>query len=222
MSKETIKRITSALFYSLTILYSLPIMGQPQDYEASPFGFHPALVAKPGYPNNGYEDARDIGIHWNRLGPYAFWFLIQPDLDDPGYDFSMHDNMYSQVPTGIHILANITAQGNRDEGRCLPGSYLPVDSAMYVRFVKATVERYDGDGKDDCPGLAHPIRYWQVDNEPPRDKTDFARLQKMTYNAIKEACPECQVLIGGATGFYFYRLKSNNQISGVKKMLYLK
>ena len=168
----------------------------------SPFGFHPAVVSRPGYPHNGYVDATNIGIIWTREGLYAFWFLVQPDLGVPDYDFTLYDQQWSAVPTEMRILGNIAPQGSRDEGRCLPGSWLPVDEAQYVTFVKATVERYDGDGVDDMPGLSNPITYWQVGNEPnDHVQSDFAQLQRMTYQAIKEVCPQCQVLIGGATGF---------------------
>jgi hypothetical protein len=40
------------------------------------------------------------------------------------------------------------------------------DEAAYVRFLTAAVERYDGDGIDDMPGLTAPVLYWQVHNEP--------------------------------------------------------
>ncbi len=77
-----------------------------------------------------------------------------------------------------------------------------VDDSKYGLFVKAAVERYDGDGTDDMPGLQNPIKYWQVDNEPQVAlKTGYADLQRITYLAVKEACSDCKVLIGGATGF---------------------
>lgn len=167
----------------------------------SPFGLHPASISKPGHSNNGFGDAQNIGVKWTREGVYAFWFLVQPDLSKQKYDFSLYDSQWSRVPEGMHILANIAPQGPIDEGRCLPGSYLPVDVQKYVAFVKAVVERYDGDGIDDMPGLKNPIKYWQVSNEPSESiARDFAGLQKMTYTAIKEACSDCKVLIGGATG----------------------
>ena len=168
---------------------------------ASPFGFHPASVGKPGYNNNGYGDAQNIGVTWTRQGVYAFWFLVQPDLSKTDYDFSRYDLQWSAVPEGIHIMANIAPQGNIDEGYCLPGSYMPVDAEKYAAFVRATVERYDGDGIDDMPGLKNPIKYWQVGNEPSVSiARDFAELQRITYIAIKEACPDCSVLIGGVAG----------------------
>ena len=175
----------------------------PIPYMDSPFGFHPASVAKPGYLDNGYVDAANIGVKWTREGVYAFWFIVQPDLEQPAYDFTLYDRQWGDIPTDMCILANIAPQGGRiDEGRCLPGSWLPVDEAQYTAFVTATVERYDGDGIDDMPDLVNPIKYWQVGNEPnDQRQSDFADLQRMTYQAIKQACPECAVLIGGATGF---------------------
>jgi hypothetical protein len=77
-------------------------------------------------------------------------------------------------------LGNITV-GPESEGYSLPGSYLPVDTPAYQAFVRATIERYDGDGLSDMPGLVTPIRYWQVDNEPntgpSASRADFAQLQ---------------------------------------------
>ncbi|MFQ5453236.1 MAG: hypothetical protein ACE5D6_03515, partial [Candidatus Zixiibacteriota bacterium] len=170
--------------------------------EDSPFGFHPAIVTLPGYPDNGFIDALNIGIKWARQGVYAFWFIVQPDINNPVYDFSLYDQQWSAIPDEINILANISPQGHLDEGYCLPGTWIPIDSTKYCDFVKATVERYDGDSLSDMPGLTNPIKYWQVGNEPNENITsDFATLQRMTYIAIKEACPDCRVLIGGVAGF---------------------
>ncbi|MCL4476891.1 MAG: hypothetical protein M1508_11800 [Nitrospirae bacterium] len=123
----------------------------------SPFGFHPAGVFKPGYANNGYGDAQNIGVKWTRQGVYAFWFLVQPDLTKQEYDFSLYDQQWSAIPRGMNILANIAPQGDIDEGYCLPGSYMPVDTDKYIAFVKAVVERYDGDGVNDMPGLTNRL-----------------------------------------------------------------
>lgn len=167
----------------------------------SPFGFHTAGVFKPGYVDNGFADAQNIGVKWAREGVYAYWFLIQPDIAVEEYDFSMHDEQWRRVPAGMNILANIAPQGHIDEGYALPGSYMPIDADKYIAFVKAAVERYDGDGIDDMTELQNPIKYWQVGNEPSvYQASGFADLQRITYSAIKDSCPDCTVLIGGATG----------------------
>jgi len=167
----------------------------------SPFGFHPAKVAKPGYADNGYTDAENIGVAWTREGLYAFWFLVQPHLGSPDLDFTLYDQQWGTVPAGLSILGNIAPEPPVEQGRCLPGSWLPVDVPAYQAFVRATVERYDGDGTDDMPGLRVPIRHWQVGNEPDENRrSDFAGLQAITYSAVKDACPGCTVLIGGVPG----------------------
>jgi len=166
---------------------------------ASPFGFCPANVAKPGYSNNGYGDAASIGVKWTRGVRYAYWFMVQPDLASQTYDFTQYDQQWGSVPTGMNILANIAPEGPIDEGRCLARSYLPVDEQKYAAFVKAVVQRYGGDSYA-AAGLAAPIKYWQVGNEPNGLKSGFADLQRITYTAIKEVCPDCTVLIGGVPG----------------------
>jgi len=169
---------------------------------SSPFGFHPASIRTPGYVNNGFSDAENIGVRWHRPPVYAFWFLVQPDLGRDELDFTLLDRQYSEVPPGISILANIAPENPaHPEGRTVTGTYLPVDETAYRAFVRLTVERYDGDGIDDMPGLRNPIHHWQVSNEPRGELANFADLQRMTYQEIKKACPQCTVLIGGVAGF---------------------
>ena len=36
----------------------------------------------------------------------------------------------------------------------------------YKIFLIKLVDRYDGDGKNDMPGLTKPIKHWQIMNEP--------------------------------------------------------
>jgi hypothetical protein len=168
-------------------------------YEDSSFGLHPALV-----PPMSFAEGQNIGVRWHRPPVYCFWALVQPDLGVPAYDWTLTDEQYGAVPEGMNILANVTVEPDRaDMGYYVPGSYLPVDGPAYQAFVKAAAERYDGDGVEDMPGLKVPVRYWQVDNEPiaTGPRKDFAQLQELTYQAIKASCPECRVLIGGATGF---------------------
>ncbi len=83
----------------------------------------------------------------------------------------------------------------------------------WAYFVWQTVERYDGDGVDDCPG-SPKVEYFSVWNEPdylpwPKrptspDQTDllnwrgrklseFARLLYVSYQAAKFANPECKI-----------------------------
>ncbi|MFQ6059023.1 MAG: hypothetical protein ACE5MB_09130, partial [Anaerolineae bacterium] len=186
---STALTVTEAPIFVTPLTETLP-------YEDSPFGFHPADVPGP----DPFAEAQNMGIRWHRPGLYAFWFLVQPDLNNPTYDWTPLDRQYGAVPAGINILANVDVEPLVPQGRRRPGSWLPVDQAAYTAFVRAAVERYDGDGVDDMPGLTVPIRYWQVSNEPLNFLADFPELQRITYAAIKDACSECQVLIGGVPG----------------------
>lgn len=104
--------------------------------------------------------------------------------------------------------------GNRSAN--VTPTYVPTDMDAYTAWVSALVERYDGDGVDDMPGLAGPVRYWEIDNEPdlkftvpPRDATrdvppgSFCRPEEAatvllaTSQAIRGAFPGATVLNGG-------------------------
>jgi hypothetical protein len=80
------------------------------------------------------------------------------------------------------------------------------DEAEYLRFLNRVVERYDGDGIDDMPGLTSPIKYWQIHNEPEGDRCGlfrnnvaaFVRLMQISHAAIHASCSDCLVINGGA------------------------
>ncbi len=89
----------------------------------------------------------------------------------------------------------------------------PVDWNAYDKWLSSVVERYDGDGVDDMEGLKFPVRYWEVLNEPdigPAPGSDltfykggaegYAELLQESYDSIKAADIDAQVLIAGAAG----------------------
>ncbi|NOU16426.1 MAG: T9SS type A sorting domain-containing protein [Bacteroidales bacterium] len=164
----------------------------------SPFGMDPAQIVKTGYFQSHFADAQTLGVKWNRPSRFLFWSEVQPNLNTSTLIFGFYDTYFGEVPIGINIVANVAPAPNPVTNYTLPNSYLPIDTVKYIAFVKAAVERYDGDGVNDMPQLSNPILYWQVGNEPNCIvKQDFAKLQKMTYKAIKEVCPQCKILIGG-------------------------
>ncbi len=94
--------------------------------------------------------------------------------------------------------------------------YVPDDLEAYAAWVQRVVERYDGDGVDDAPGLLRPVLFWEVDNEPdlhnsvvPRNAKrevdpasfetpeQYARVLVATSAAIHAAQPDAVVLNGG-------------------------
>jgi hypothetical protein len=89
--------------------------------------------------------------------------------------------------------------------------YLPDDLPAYEAWVESLVERYDGDGIDDMPGLTRPVRAWQVDNEPdlhnavaPRGSEDAAEGRDQALDRTAEGPAVLDALEGAAaegTGF---------------------
>jgi len=198
--------------YQWLILFLLIViagMNQAQDFEQSPFGFHPAGI--PDGRIRDYTNARDIGVKWARDGVYAFWILCAPNLNG-SYDFNgfidpikntyiSYDEQWITIPSDMYIPANIS-----DE-HLIP--IIQANPDQYADFVYRLIERYDGDENLGCildNGVdcykagdgqypvqeviaafqANPIKYWQVGNKVGKD-TAFALVQRITYHAIRLA-----------------------------------
>jgi hypothetical protein len=191
------------------------------EYFDSPFGFHSAY-----YDTSPFKNAKEIGVTWDRgtgIGGYMtpmpqFGKGKRPNKDevikqartrirDKVYSFDSFDKYIRQVPRGMNIVQNIgpTKKEVVPWVKFLnkPGSWLPKDEYMdyYLTFVERAVERYDGDGKNDMPGLKSPIKYWQIGNEPHyrQNMRDLAKLVRMTQPVIMGADPEAKVILGGAS-----------------------
>lgn len=184
----------------------------------SPFGMLPFFSfdkslreGPPPKPEHfDFKPTEDLGLKWGRAH-YLIWSMVQPtknDVDKERYDWSDSDSVLGSYPEGFNAVENIIAFSAKvdDEGEHLDNFSFPNKEAEeeYIRFVKKGVERYDGDGKDDMPGLKNPIKYWQVENEPDlkakKDWSGYANLLKITYEGIKSVCADCQVIIGGMGG----------------------
>ena len=70
-------------------------------------------------------------------------------------------------------------------------------------WMAALVERYDGDGIDDMPGLRLPVYHYQIGNEfaNPMFWTgtvkDYGLYLKLMSQAAKGACAKCQIISNG-------------------------
>ncbi|HID05674.1 MAG TPA: hypothetical protein EYP10_00850, partial [Armatimonadetes bacterium] len=82
---------------------------------------------------------------------------------------------------------------------------LPASEHMdaYRAWIRALVERYDGDGKDDMPGLRYPILHYQVGNEYANPVfwsgtlEDYKVLLRETLRAGRSACPHVKIISQG-------------------------
>ncbi len=166
-----------------------------------------------------YSTARETGAAWDR--PYFERFTWGWIEQKPGvFRFEETDQQVRDAQEfDFHILANIQPKANWDLAKCHSGSffpgtqpspfdgaYKPCDMERYKNFVSKLVERYDGDGIDDMPGLTAPIKHWEVMNEPEFDfyflgtPADYFEILRATAEAAKSADPEAMIVQGGLAG----------------------
>ncbi len=73
----------------------------------------------------------------------------------------------------------------------------PKHRDKFENWVYQVVERYDGDGKDDMPGLRWPIRYVEIGTEfssyQPEPVGEYLETLAIAYRAAHRAYPEVQV-----------------------------
>ena len=156
---------------------------------------------------------KELGIKWARLHPLIFgtfgWSGVNPDHDGKNLDFSRQDALVKLAQgNNIYLLPCISPLPTQEE-MLFAQTYIPQDKEAYSSYIKQLIERYDGDGKDDMPGLKYPIKYWQVENEPDlhnivrrqRGNANFSNPEeyfevlKLTYQAVKEADTEAKVML---------------------------
>lgn len=204
------------------------VPGRARSAGESPFGFHPASVRTPD--GEDYSYAKEIGAKWDRGGLYLMWIFGQPELDSREYSWDMFDSYFQNLPDWMFTLKNICPvqgamvdtkgprrphrPGFNPQAYIAGGGYAPSDEKAYSDWVSAVVERYDGDGKDDMPGLRHKVRYWQVDNEPRAERGDYARLVRVTSRAVKKADPSAKVLLSG-----FWKLPFGKELESYRRVV---
>ena len=200
----------------------------PSSIESNPFGF------VPGAPEEA-ETVALAGAAWERPHPGPFiWGFIEEEKGS--FDFEETDKWVKEAQkNNIAILATIWPYADWDQKIChsnecavseedqfYPRSKMgskegipklrcaPCKLEDYKNFLSRLVERYDGDGAEDMPGLKIPIKYYEILNEPELKESfltfykgsqeEYAEILKESYDTIKSACSGCFVVQGGAAG----------------------
>lgn len=112
------------------------------------------------------------GINVNGLG--GGWRTMQP-TESSAISFTNTDAWVRRLARGgfelvwnLELYPEWASVGNID---CIDGPGLDDCAPDYdhmddwYRFVRAVVERYDGDGVDDMPGLVYPVRFYVMPQE---------------------------------------------------------
>lgn len=146
------------------------------------------------HPEDAYGEAADLGARWSRPPPRC----VHLGRDGAGA-YADWDQSECRTP-----LPDDRAREFRELGRYRGP---PCDLGAYEGFVQRAVERYDGDGINDMPGLKYPVKYWEVSNEPSMQEEltfftgtpqDYVEILQTTHDAVEAADPDATVVQGGA------------------------
>ncbi|MBN2800500.1 MAG: hypothetical protein JXX28_15270 [Deltaproteobacteria bacterium] len=158
---------------------------------------------------------RDLGVTHVRVHSAVYPWSSWRGAPIGGYD-ELDRVILPALTAGITPLVMIGPwPGNRTAA--FAEVYPPPDWEAYLAWVQATVERYDGDGVGDAPGLVGKVRTWEVDNEPdlhnfapprggrglgaaPADfcrPDEYAEVLVRTAAAVRAADPAAEVIHGG-------------------------
>ena len=84
----------------------------------------------------------------------------------------------------------------------------PCSMENYKTFLLALVDRYDGDGQNDMPGLTKPIIHWEIMNEPEfrmffkGTEDEFVEIFNFSSKLIKSKQKEAVIIMAGAAGMF--------------------
>ena len=77
---------------------------------------------------------------------------------------------------------------------------------LFLNFMRAAVERYDGDGVNDMPGLKYEIRNWHFEEEYPMpdwpDVETYLEVLKQVAPVIKAENPNAKIMAPGLAGSF--------------------
>ncbi|MFP7569961.1 hypothetical protein [Marivita sp. S2033] len=195
----------------LSLQPASPVTAETIDLSRIAASPNPRLgLAFPGGETKYYPLIAQAGIGITRLS--VQWSLVEPK---PGrFSFNGLDSRVAALDR-LGIRPFLTFESNADwatvaETRNVKNAR-PRDPATWERFVRTVVDRYDGDGKNDMPGLNRPVRYWQAANEWISDRNksggwigsadQLIEYIRRTHDVVKATDPNAIFVLGGIAAF---------------------
>ena len=84
----------------------------------------------------------------------------------------------------------------------------PCSMEKYLSFLSLVIDRYDGDGTNDMPGLTAPILHWEIMNEPEfkmffsGKEDEFVEIFIESSKLIKAKQKDSVIIMAGAAGMH--------------------
>lgn len=127
------------------------------------------------------EASYDLAFGWNYPGDYLFEWSGQSTLSNSDYA------NFDEVVNAAQDLGKTTV------GRIGVDATFAEDD--YESSLRALIERYDGDGENDMPGLKVPVVVWQFDNDS-LSASEYQAVMQSTYETVKAEGADLKVLQG--------------------------
>ena len=167
------------------------------------------------------ERMRGQDNQWVRPHPGPFvWNKIEKEQGNFSWQEADEYVVYAQDHNQT-IIATIWPYANWEQKTCKRkkarspfgkrfSKYLskPCSMENYKIFLINLVDRYDGDGNNDMPGLTKPIIYWEIMNEPEfkmffkGTKEDFVEIFNFSSKLIKSKQKDAVIVMAGAAGMF--------------------
>lgn len=141
----------------------------------------------------GTTNVRDLFMSWYRAQPTA----------NSSYDFSVSDDLARRAAAANVDLLSLCsgipswAAAHPSGAGWSFGVPRRNQTDAFVNFLGAFVERYDGDGRRDMPGLRRPIRTYEfmcdMEDVPV---AEYAYWLQVFYRTVKKADADARVVLG--------------------------
>lgn len=165
-----------------------------------PVGSQPATSAAAAVDQDvDFRFMKELGVAQLRAD-LMNWSRIQP-TPESRFDFSWPDSVVRLAQqSSIDILAVCGPIPAWASSSAAPGLPALDKGSSFSAFARAFVERYDGDGVGDMPGLRRPIRAYEFIPEMEGSPTaDYAACLKLFHDAVKAANSKGRVVLGSLT-----------------------
>ena len=167
------------------------------------------------------ERMRGKDNQWVRPHPGPFvWNKIEREQGNFSWQEADEYVVYAQDHNQT-ILATIWPYANWEQKSCKRkkarspfgkhfSKYLskPCSMENYKTFLLALVDRYDGDGNNDMPGLTKPVLHWEIMNEPEfkmffsGEEDEFVEIFIASSKLIKAKQKDAVIIMAGAAGMH--------------------